>query len=191
MPLYRARLRSRASLAGAAGGFGRDRGGHIPSAGYVAQRHEWRNDERGHVQHSQLSRRCQTCTETLVDYRGFRLLAVSVLPVSRKTICYGSHDAGLTVHSDYPAFNRKLKGTYASPLLPLPRFVPSHSPERLLPPPRTAIFTRLNLKGHRVKKKILYGPGGTRLSGENERVPPPPANRPIPPSNRHRGSLGS
>jgi hypothetical protein len=126
MPLYRARLRARASLAGAAGGFGRDRGGHIPSAGYVAQRHEWRNDERGHVQHSQLSRRCQTCTETLVDYRGFRLLAVSVLPVSRKTICYGSHDAGLTVHSDYPAFNRKLKGTYASPLLPLPRFVPSH-----------------------------------------------------------------
>jgi len=49
-------------------------------------------------------------SETLVDYRGFRLLAVSVLPVSRKTICYGSHDGGRTVHADYPAFNRKLKG---------------------------------------------------------------------------------
>ena len=58
------------------------------------------------------------CAETLVDYRGFRLLAVSVLPVSRKTICYGSHDAGFTVHSDYPAFNRKLKGTSS----PCPRW---------------------------------------------------------------------
>jgi hypothetical protein len=28
----------------------------------------------------------------------------------------------------------------------------------------TAIFTRLNLKGHRVKKKTLYGPGGTHSS---------------------------
>jgi hypothetical protein len=135
--------------------------------------------------------RCPTCTETLVDYRGFRLLAVSVLPVSRKTICYGSHDAGLTVHSDYPAFNRKLKGTYSSPLLPPRRFVPVSLTGT--PSSGTAIFTRLNLKGHRVKKKILYGPGGTRpspthLYGQHEPLLGQPTN---PPPNRHRGSLGS
>jgi len=48
--------------------------------------------------------------ETLVDYRGFRLLAESVLPVSPRTICYGSYDAGKTVHADFSAFNKKFNG---------------------------------------------------------------------------------
>jgi hypothetical protein len=38
----------------------------------------------------------------LIDYRGFRLVAMSILPISRKTIKYGSADAGLSVHHDDP-----------------------------------------------------------------------------------------
>ncbi len=81
------------------------------------------------------------------------MTAVSVLPVSKKTIVYGytpfychcdrcaslltttllrrSHDAGKTVHATYPAFNEKFKN----------------------------IFTRLNLKGHIVSSKLLYACG--------------------------------
>ena len=35
----------------------------------------------------------------LVDYCGFRLIAMSILPISRQTIVYGSNDYGQTVHS--------------------------------------------------------------------------------------------
>jgi hypothetical protein len=33
----------------------------------------------------------------LVDYRGFRLIAMSVLPVSGKSLVYGSKDAGFVI----------------------------------------------------------------------------------------------
>jgi hypothetical protein len=36
----------------------------------------------------------------LIDYCGFRLVAVSTLPINKSTIVYGSHDAGRTVHND-------------------------------------------------------------------------------------------
>ncbi|KAL6079943.1 Clu domain-containing protein [Balamuthia mandrillaris] len=68
---------------------------------------------------------------TIVDYRGFRLTAVSILPISHKTICYGSHDAGRTVHADYEVFNECL----------------------------SSIFQRLNLKPHIVKNVTLYACG--------------------------------
>lgn len=45
----------------------------------------------------------------LVDYRGFRLIAVSVLPISKQTIVYGSNDAGLTVHKKDPVLNELMK----------------------------------------------------------------------------------
>eukprot|EP01087_Luapelamoeba_hula_P016079 TRINITY_DN4910_c0_g1_i3.p1 TRINITY_DN4910_c0_g1~~TRINITY_DN4910_c0_g1_i3.p1 ORF type:complete len:1148 (-),score=105.56 TRINITY_DN4910_c0_g1_i3:29-3472(-) len=64
---------------------------------------------------------------TIVDYRGFRLTAVSVLPISKKTICYGSHDGGRTVYATYPAFNQRLE----------------------------AIFQRLNLKPHLVRTATI------------------------------------
>src|SRR5690348_16580185 len=63
---------------------------------------------------------------TLIDYRGYRLVAMSLLPVSKETLCYGyvalglcackkyaltiflsSCDGGVTVHADYSAFNSK------------------------------------------------------------------------------------
>lgn len=30
----------------------------------------------------------------LVDYRGFRLIAMSILPIDKTTLVYGSNDAG-------------------------------------------------------------------------------------------------
>ena len=46
-----------------------------------------------------------------IDYRGFRLVAVSLLPISSKTIIYGSSDAGRTVHSSDEHFNELMKTT--------------------------------------------------------------------------------
>lgn len=47
---------------------------------------------------------------TLVDYMGFRLIAMSILPISRNTIVYGSSDFGQTIHSNAsPAAQAALK----------------------------------------------------------------------------------
>ena len=35
----------------------------------------------------------------LLDYRGFRLIAMSILPITKETIVYGSNDCGRTVHN--------------------------------------------------------------------------------------------
>ncbi len=43
----------------------------------------------------------------VIDYRGFRLLATSLLPVSKSTIVHGSFNAGTTVHFD-PAVHKIL-----------------------------------------------------------------------------------
>ena len=58
----------------------------------------------------------------LIEFRGFRVLAMSILPISNTTICYGSRDGGKTVHKSISSFNKKMKEA----------------------------ATRLNLRGHRV-----------------------------------------
>ncbi|PRP89382.1 hypothetical protein PROFUN_01245 [Planoprotostelium fungivorum] len=45
----------------------------------------------------------------LIDFKGFRLVAVSLLPISSKTICYGSADGGNTVHAEHPLFCERMK----------------------------------------------------------------------------------
>ena len=73
----------------------------------------------------------------IVDYFGFRLLCVSMLPISKNTIKYGSNDAGTTMHNDDVEASEKMKklGDY------------------------------LKLKGHQLvsidkkQKVILHGPG--------------------------------
>eukprot|EP01127_Copromyxa_protea_P011133 TRINITY_DN2779_c1_g2_i1.p1 TRINITY_DN2779_c1_g2~~TRINITY_DN2779_c1_g2_i1.p1 ORF type:complete len:1346 (-),score=201.42 TRINITY_DN2779_c1_g2_i1:119-3904(-) len=42
----------------------------------------------------------------LVDYRGFRLIAMSILPVGKDTIIYGSCDAGRNIHATDPELNK-------------------------------------------------------------------------------------
>lgn len=46
--------------------------------------------------------------QALVDYKGFRVLAISILPINDDSIIYGSSDAGRTVHSRSPEFNEKI-----------------------------------------------------------------------------------
>ena len=46
---------------------------------------------------------------TLVDYRGFRLIAMSHLPLKNESLIYGSKDAGLTVRASDPEFNGLMK----------------------------------------------------------------------------------
>jgi tetratricopeptide (TPR) repeat protein len=45
----------------------------------------------------------------LLDYRGFRLIAMSVLPIGSKTLIYGSNDGGVTVHADDATFNKRMR----------------------------------------------------------------------------------
>ncbi|EFA86726.1 hypothetical protein PPL_00531 [Heterostelium album PN500] len=40
-----------------------------------------------------------------IDYRGFRLMALSLLPITKKTLVYGSSDAGQTVYTANTMFN--------------------------------------------------------------------------------------
>ncbi|KAH3759897.1 Histidine kinase A [Pelomyxa schiedti] len=69
----------------------------------------------------------------LIDYRGFRLVALSVLPIDGTTLLYGSSDGGHTVHNDDPG-------------------LATHMEE---------IARTINIKGHNTgkgEKKILHGP---------------------------------
>jgi len=59
------------------------------------------------------------------------MVALSLLPISKNTIVYGSHDGGSTVHADHKVFNNKFD----------------------------TIFKRLNLRPHYVNNKVLGGPG--------------------------------
>eukprot|EP01103_Thecamoeba_quadrilineata_P012142 TRINITY_DN3060_c0_g1_i2.p1 TRINITY_DN3060_c0_g1~~TRINITY_DN3060_c0_g1_i2.p1 ORF type:complete len:601 (+),score=88.67 TRINITY_DN3060_c0_g1_i2:86-1888(+) len=45
----------------------------------------------------------------LVDYRGFRLTAMSILPIGKDTLIYGSNDNGTTIHADDPVLNSKMR----------------------------------------------------------------------------------
>lgn len=48
---------------------------------------------------------------TLVDYRGFRVVGMSLLPIDRTTIIHGSCDNGKTIHEN-PLLNDKLASVY-------------------------------------------------------------------------------
>lgn len=70
----------------------------------------------------------------VVKYCGFCLIALSVLPVTKYTLSYGSSDGGKTVHKDNPELNQKMEDA----------------------------AKRMNLKGHYTGvriPKLIYGPG--------------------------------
>lgn len=70
----------------------------------------------------------------IVNYCGFCLIALSVLPVSKDTLRYGSADGGKTVHKDNSVLNRKMQEA----------------------------ATKMNLKGHLTGIRtptLIYGPG--------------------------------
>ena len=70
---------------------------------------------------------------SLYDYRGFRVIATSVLPLGKDTLMYGSADAGRTVLKELPELNELME--------------------------KAAKY--INMKGHRVgpdEDTVLFGP---------------------------------
>eukprot|EP01127_Copromyxa_protea_P013751 TRINITY_DN3720_c0_g1_i2.p1 TRINITY_DN3720_c0_g1~~TRINITY_DN3720_c0_g1_i2.p1 ORF type:complete len:1412 (+),score=225.99 TRINITY_DN3720_c0_g1_i2:23-4237(+) len=67
----------------------------------------------------------------LIHYRGFCLIAVSVLPLSKGSLAYGSNDAGNTVYASNEELNQKM----------------------------LLAGQKLNIQGHLVRDKTIYGPG--------------------------------
>jgi hypothetical protein len=41
----------------------------------------------------------------IIDHRGFRLVAISILPITDRTLIYGSSDAGRTVYATNDELN--------------------------------------------------------------------------------------
>jgi hypothetical protein len=73
---------------------------------------------------------------SLIHYMGYCLIAMSLLPIGKDSLKYGSSDAGKTMHFDVPAINEKMK----------------------------AAGEALNLKGHiaglsKYQSNLCYGPG--------------------------------
>ncbi|EGG13871.1 hypothetical protein DFA_11632 [Cavenderia fasciculata] len=73
----------------------------------------------------------------IIDYRGYRLLAIARLPINKNTIVYGSHDGGATVHDKDPEVSKEME----------------------------RIAKILNLRGHKVGRQgvHLYGPGDIEI----------------------------
>ena len=67
----------------------------------------------------------------IIDYKGYRVIATSKLPINDKTLIYGSSDGGKTVVASNPEFNQIMKG----------------------------VGEQLNLRSHRVGNCLIYGPG--------------------------------
>ena len=74
---------------------------------------------------------------TLIDYRGFRIIAMSVLPINNGTLIYGSCDGGQTVKAEDPVFNRRMR--YAAKKLNLAKHVSAN----------TTIYAAADIEGHR------------------------------------------
>jgi hypothetical protein len=47
----------------------------------------------------------------LIDYKGYRLVAISLLPINNSTLIYGTADAGRTVKSVDQTFNSLMQET--------------------------------------------------------------------------------
>ena len=75
----------------------------------------------------------------LVDYQGYRLMAITLLPVNVDTLRYGSNDGGKTVHKDDPSVTEAMEN----------------------------LFKIFNLKDHQVASSsvILRGPGDVEAHG--------------------------
>lgn len=45
----------------------------------------------------------------VIDYQGHRIIASSILPIDKNTLCYGSADGGYTVYNSIPELNNMMK----------------------------------------------------------------------------------
>jgi len=78
----------------------------------------------------------------LVDYRGFRLIAISFLPLNHSTLVYGTNDGGHTIHDKSPRMRHMMKR--ASEILNLRPHMAGLVPEK-----RKIMYSAADLEGHR------------------------------------------
>lgn len=83
---------------------------------------------------------------SVIDYRGYRVVAMSLLPISKETIIYGSSDAGKTVHASDPSFNERM--AQAAHVLNLK----GHK----VGPELTTVFGPADIEGHKSKTDGNY-----------------------------------
>lgn len=83
---------------------------------------------------------------SVIDYRGYRVVAMSLLPIAKDTIIYGSADAGETVHASDPAFNQRM--SQAAHVLNLK----GHKAGRM----QTTVFGPADIEGHKSKTDGNY-----------------------------------
>eukprot|EP01102_Stenamoeba_stenopodia_P013206 TRINITY_DN4255_c0_g2_i1.p1 TRINITY_DN4255_c0_g2~~TRINITY_DN4255_c0_g2_i1.p1 ORF type:complete len:961 (+),score=234.00 TRINITY_DN4255_c0_g2_i1:195-3077(+) len=81
----------------------------------------------------------------LVDYMGFRLIAMSLLPIDKETIIYGSNDAGMNYHDEYEYFTNQMR-IAAAKLNLKPHKTPSGS----------SIYSAIDIEGHRGQDGKFY-----------------------------------
>lgn len=100
---------------------------------------------------------------TILTYKGWRLICISVLPIGSKSIIYGSVDGGVTVHNSDTLLNLKMKK--ASSLLNLkPHFCGEREAK--------TVYSCVDLEGHQ-------GSDGRQYLLDFARVAPPtPPTRP-------------
>eukprot|EP01102_Stenamoeba_stenopodia_P010457 TRINITY_DN3150_c0_g1_i4.p1 TRINITY_DN3150_c0_g1~~TRINITY_DN3150_c0_g1_i4.p1 ORF type:complete len:699 (+),score=110.12 TRINITY_DN3150_c0_g1_i4:139-2097(+) len=80
----------------------------------------------------------------LVDYRGFRLIAMSILPIEKSTLIYGSANAGKTVYNEDLKVDRMMR--LASKILNLkPHVIEGKT-----------MYSAVDLEGHRGKDGCFY-----------------------------------
>lgn len=68
----------------------------------------------------------------LIDYKGYRISAISLLPINKDTLVYGSSDGGRSIHYDEPEVNAEMQ----------------------------SIMEALNIRSHNIHGHQIYGPGG-------------------------------
>jgi len=77
----------------------------------------------------------------LVDYLGFRLIAMSLLPINSSTIVYGTADAGKNIHAKHAELNQKMK--YSATKLNLKPHVAGFMEER-----SRKVWSAADVEGH-------------------------------------------
>jgi len=78
----------------------------------------------------------------LVDYRGFRLIAISYLPINNKTLVYGSNDGGQTIHARNAKLNRMMR--CAAGILNIKEHMCGFYPDR-----RKLLWSAADIEGHK------------------------------------------
>eukprot|EP01118_Nematostelium_gracile_P014001 TRINITY_DN5372_c0_g1_i1.p1 TRINITY_DN5372_c0_g1~~TRINITY_DN5372_c0_g1_i1.p1 ORF type:complete len:670 (-),score=103.73 TRINITY_DN5372_c0_g1_i1:43-1761(-) len=105
---------------------------------------------------------------TVVDYKGFRLIAMATLPISSESLLYGSSDSGRTLHKNDKLLNQLMKRA----------------------------GTQCNLERHRSgmgQLRVVYGPGDMEAhsSTQNGRYYVLDFGRVLPPEDPRIGADGS